>query len=301
MKRLFLLLGLSIVVATSAFAQICPGPNTQTVQLPPYHYTYESWVTQSAGDSAFTFGVCIKNLATRSAFIWEKAQLSPATPLNLNQTASATFSFAVSNHQWVKSELKYGFPQPDRALTVNLLAVAEDPPTPGPSPPTSMAVRSTVADWQTRAVSLPIIDTTQWYTRTSKASIPIGDDSGKAAELAIEFSSYLPLKGDYVYRLSYSFAQKDSRMDTANTSFQISFPLISAAMRRAKVVSGDSRIRNDGEVTLLAPGGQVQFSYRYSDGATTMQVGRLELKRSGLTIASLPISFYVPVCPARGC
>lgn len=292
-----LLMGLIIgLTGSDAAGQTCPGPNTQAIHLLPYHFTYESWVLPPARGSAFTYGVCVKNLGARTSISWERAQLSPPAPLGLNQVASATFSFAAGDHRWVKSKLRYGFPQVDQALDVNLLVVDERPPGP-PVPSNSLDVQSKVQSWQRQILSVPWnASTYDAYTQTSNFSVPIEDRGGSTAELTGAFSSYLPLKGDYRYQLEYSFVHREGEfVADSEMFFDIAFSPISMAMKRSKVISGDvSTVTKDGRVALITAGGALQFGFVHLEAPTGMQIGQLEIKRSGQTVASVPISFYAP-------
>ena len=106
MKTPFSLICLTLLVACeSAYADGCPGPNTQTVRDAYFHFTYESWVKPpTVADSVFSYGRCAQAIGKGDVKIeWDKPQLkgvaAPDEPILI------TFPFALDQRTTTSSDL----------------------------------------------------------------------------------------------------------------------------------------------------------------------------------------------------
>src|SRR5215470_7740706 len=87
MRSVAIMGGACALLASEVATAQCPGPNTQIIRDPPFHFTYESWVRPpEKPDTAYTYGRCISILNKQWMVVrWDGTQVggtvAPNDPL----------------------------------------------------------------------------------------------------------------------------------------------------------------------------------------------------------------------------
>ena len=104
----FLTCALLLMFHNICCAEVCPGPNTQTIRDAHFHFTYESWVKRpDVVNSVFSYGRCVEVANQQSMDVdWDKPQLKGlAAP---DQPILITLPFALDNRVSTASDLGWG-------------------------------------------------------------------------------------------------------------------------------------------------------------------------------------------------